>query len=401
MDRDALEQFVKEQDAENKMNTEERFTQMPRTTPSCSPQLSEEISFSPPSTGKRPVLLHVTPTKPTTDSHPLKDGNECIENKSVNSNSIKRNNTRARKSLIMPVVSLEQAGKQNSIPVDGVFGTPLGRKQRGRTASIDSQKSVRSSVRSNEPIIGEEGRHSVQFESGDNSTATYNSNDLIKPDSNLSKENVEISDLLQSLANKELEILERTRKVNDLKRQIMQEDKLIHEAEFELDKLKMKVSELIGNKVTNDNPTLTSTYYHRGGAQDKSDVGRNNESLWTKSVSLLNQFDQMIQGTVENGLGFVDHMEGDENQAITSDTNAKKSDEKSIWSFVQEFKQGLGLNSIKEESGGTTRDTEMRGLTYHIPKGVHDTGNINQLKFVANSVPQLNDDDQHASAKEI
>lgn len=398
MNNDALENFIDLQDEENNIDTKGKYRVSPRDTTPVDIKSFEESVSSPSSSGRKHLHTQSTPTKATPDSHPLKD-NDHFSTNCTNSTEgvIKRSNTWQRKSLIMPILSPNNTPKQSSQTTlhfhshshshshvqDSFSDTPPGRKQRTRDNSIESQMSKRSSGGSISSILPDtlDGTNTNTNNSpiADSARNTY-----------LQNENTDVSGLLQSLANKELEILERTKRVHDLKRQIMLEDKVIHQINAELHILKKKVSELVGNQVVSQtNQTASAKQTSTSKTESKLP-----ESLWTRSVSLFNQFDQMIQGTVENRLGLVDSSPNDAPRKHNDQLNctqAKKQEENPIWSIVNDFKQGLGLLEIEEEEDDNNERTKESQKNASRRKDPN-----NRMNFIADSSRDRNHSDSES-----
>ncbi|CDO94772.1 unnamed protein product [Kluyveromyces dobzhanskii CBS 2104] len=385
MDREAVEKFIDLQDKENDIDTAGKLSRGSHDGKSVySVDSRGSNDMSPTSAGgfvrNKNMQLQLTPTKVaasnTVDSHPLNDntskseenedvvlslpskstlkingGGSTVENSKGADQGlgIRRNNTWKRKSLIMPLMSPEHTPKHQHQPhkhSESATDTPLGRKYRSTLEPNSEQRSVRSSVGS----IGSLLPDGVTLESTANPAVRIESVTATSMDDGYGSpgKNGDVETLLQSLANKELEILERTRRVHDLFRQIKVEDRIIQQDVEQLQQLKKKVSRLVGDQINGRNGDAQQS--ELGGAG--SDLGADSKkpsSLWTKSVSLLNQFDQIIQGTAETKLGLAGP--GNDNDGVQPE-DKKKVDENAgntIWSLVNEFKHGFSLLTGEDE----------------------------------------------------
>lgn len=414
MDRDALEKFIDLQDKENDIDTKSKIYHEVTDRGSVTPTFNQGSSgMSPKSVGSsgrnKNIQLQLTPTKAdptsTLDSHPLKGDNSdqdditgnMKENEddvslgsgkvTVKNNGngvsaatngkggnqelgIRRSNTWKRKSLIMPLMSPEhtvkqqqrQSYQQHCKPSESVSNTPLGRKYRSKLDRNDGQKSVRSSISSIGSLLPDGATTEFSASPATKLKLPTTTTDTAKVVPSVSEDDNDMESLLQSLANKELEILERTRRVHDLFRQIKIEDKIIKQNAEELQQLKKKVSRLVGNQVQGQNSNTTLPAESHGESNNAETADNKSSSLWTKSVSLLNQFDQIIQGTVETKLGLGDSgSSATENQ---SEGKPKGNDNagSAIWSLVNEFKNGLGLLATEEEDADGSIGTIATGL---------------------------------------
>lgn len=412
MDRDAVEEFIETQDKANGLDTKVKM---------------EASSDGGSMRSSKGIQLQVTPTKVNpsrSESHPLKEDaviSAGEREEKGKENRIRRSNTWKRRSLITPLMSPEQKQQQQQLQLQqlqqqqqqqsGKNGdmswTPLGRNRRNTGECSDGQQSVRSSIGSiNSAMLEkvdtdlaltlpfETSGQEVSGQETSNLNANNNSNNInnqgqgqgqghgldLNSNQSQSQNNIstgnrspsnaeDVDALLQSLANKELEILERTRKMHDLFRQIKAEDRMIQQTAAELQQLKKKVSELVGtgHQYEKNYSMSRGNSTSSGNSGIAANQSKKPASLWSKSVSLLSQFDQMIQGTMETKLRMMDAESGEQSETTSEASEVsgpgsgpgsgpKKREQESavaptssIWSLVNEFKQGLGLVGIEEE----------------------------------------------------
>ncbi|QLL30292.1 hypothetical protein HG536_0A01090 [Torulaspora globosa] len=225
---------------------------------------------------------------------------------------------------------------------------------------------------------------------------------------------VMMSTLLQNLANKELEILDAKQRIEELKKQLASEDILYQERLKDLQELKEKVTNHF-HKATNNNTSPTVDRVKKdlkGDEQAKKRQGHgsnhpvkdtvasndvpareNRPSVWSKSLAIFNQFDQIIQNELERSL----HWEEQSGTAAQQKGGQESDDEvrsgkqneetisvtKSLWSFVSDMK--YGLLGIEEESDSrqqneTFNDDELIRSELEGPN--EPAVNDNKLKFV-------------------
>ncbi|AET37817.1 Tda11p Ecym_2060 [Eremothecium cymbalariae DBVPG len=227
----------------------------------------------------------------------------------------------------------------------------------------------------------------------------------------------DVSMLLQTLATKELELLERRKTIEDLKRHLTLEENALVTQSRELQELKLRVSRVLDptpqyNGVSpiqfdsrlsaereglmSGRPQMHSNSNIKRASSLKSvSSSTKPESVWAKSLSFLNDFDQILQDGLEKRLGF-DELT---TTPTSVETAASLSEERKqgIWGLVQDFKAGLlGLGAERSslsssDNGGASQvqkqrkenvDIELIGATkWRRPPPAH-TRHVDSLKFV-------------------
>lgn len=308
-----------------------------------------------------------TPQRLSHQDHPLKD----FEEQSINAPVVTRpaNGLSKRRSLIQPIVAPK---------------TPEGRKF--NTSAPTTLMADRSSHRNR---------------SGSN--ASFRSS---------ADTDAMMSTLLQNLANKEQEILDAKRRIEELKKQLASEDILYQERLKDLQELKEKVSNHF-HKATSNNISPTADRVKtelkedeqaemRHGASHpvKNTVASNDfptrenrPSVWSKSLAIFSQVDQIIQHELERSLNWDEQpstaAQRREQQESDNEVQSRKQNEetvsvtKSLWNFVSDMK--YGLLGIEEESDSrqqneTFSSDEMMSVELQEPS--ESAVNDNKLKFI-------------------
>ncbi|AMD18626.1 HBL276Cp [Eremothecium sinecaudum] len=196
----------------------------------------------------------------------------------------------------------------------------------------------------------------------------------------------DVSAMLQTLATRELEVLEQRKNVEDLRKHLELEERTLAMQMQELDGLKLKVSYALDPNsggslnhirgvppaseqvVIQNQEARNATQSLQGKSRPSKNIERSSsrrssaagsappkqgttvppvkqESVWSKSLSLLNDFDQLLQQGLEKKLGFEDIAPS---QHLSSTKTYSKSNRVlledkgiSFWGFVQDFKATL------------------------------------------------------------
>lgn len=339
-----------------------------------------------------PPLLNVTPNTVNKKSHyseltPTR-GNENDQNlrEKDNITSIKRNNTIKRKSLIIPLIP------------------------------SDSPSSVDTSVRT-ERIVSTGNISSHSRTSSISSVPTAIGAPLLNTTSHsFIEESSDVSILLQQLANKELDILEQKKQIDDLKRQLIQKEQVLQSEIKELKELKLLVSQALnshpyGKNILHHNHIQSSSDVVYKQESFDNEVQHQNytnnitnlttstpskrESMWSKPLHLFNQFDQIIQEGLEKKLGFDDLISSPDTTPIKLEYSRESTNDHSykdnptistasntLWNFVHDMKLGLlGINEEPEDDFSV--DCNMKQFkTKNHSKDSIDSVSINRLSFV-------------------
>ena len=195
--------------------------------------------------------------------------------------------------------------------------------------------------------IGEPGRRKVGTQA--NNSRTYS--DPIKskkPSNTMNIGDDNVNRTLQELAKKESEILEKKRKVQELQRQLHIEQTSIRRSIIELENLKRTV-EAIMNSPSNHNEI---TYNFQADTIEKSEIP-DNQSVWSKPLSLFNQFDQIIQQEFDKNMSIVgNNLRRYDSDDDSDDNNGEDLGvSQSIWNFVNDVKTGLlGIDSEENQN---------------------------------------------------
>lgn len=150
----------------------------------------------------------------------------------------------------------------------------------------------------------------------------------------------ELNGSLRTLAAKEMRVTE----LRDKLKMIQQE---LDIEEAELEKLRGTIGSTIYREMS-PNPSNGKVVPHMAA----KDVQTKKESIWSKPVSFLNQFDQILQNEIEK-------LNKDAYTTSTKHSTASTSDDmlnsvsNSLWNFVSDVKHGL----LGEEEGTSTTST--------------------------------------------
>ncbi|GAV52352.1 hypothetical protein ZYGR_0AG03430 [Zygosaccharomyces rouxii] len=356
-----FDEFVEATDKELHVDTSTRNTTINVSSPgssngSTSPQKSPSGEVL---SRKEVRLRQFTPKKLNYQDHPLKDHNSggLLPTSTRNSKSSTINR---RKSLLQPIVAPQTPDKSGPSWRSSAAGSPNGSFNRQRSTSGASMHSRSSS-------------QSFSLDS------TF-----------------DVS--LQNLANKELELLETKRHIEELKKQLQSEEQSYQKRVEELKELKSEVS---NNLQINTQQQQHQQQQQQLQAHDKKrdehirENSRNTSSragassVWSKPLAFFNQFDQIIQHELERSLRWddtpddkimqpepyegaagVQHSQLRQPQLETSTSDSQSNDDKNdnnnnnnsnnnnnnnnndgtnknIWSFFNDVK--TGLLGIEEE----------------------------------------------------
>lgn len=225
-----------------------------------------------------------------------------------------------------------------------------------------------------------------------------------------------MSTLLQNLANKELEILDAKQRIEELKKQLASEDTQYQERLKDLQELREKVSYHFHRAAISNSPQPAANAkakaevkssepakvrQNRAATPPVNKVSTPNtalpkedkQSVWSKSLAMFNQFDQIIQHELERSLNWDEHpspatREEAHQQDETAVRSKKQTEEpggvtKSLWNFVSDMKSGLlGIDEESEsrQQSDSAGSDEVVGLG--IRTSDSPTVNDNKLKFV-------------------
>ncbi|SCV02283.1 LANO_0F16490g1_1 [Lachancea nothofagi CBS 11611] len=296
------------------------------------------------------VQPQVSPASPSNQQHPLRD----TPTHSPANAKLGRSNTMKRLSLIQPIIS------QDSTPKEHRTAQP-GHLHRQRSKSIVSGHSRSSSSASEQPVEPKK----------------------------------DVNTLLQQLANKELELLETKHKIEELKKSLHQEETQLRSQTHQLHDLKTQVEVTLNNGI--------DEHKHGGGLQslqmytqpssnsslpDAKRTPSKRESVWSKPLTLFNQFDQLIQHELEKKLNWDEYTSPEKAQPMASEqVTPKPADDvlgnvsSSLWNFVSDVRTGLmGINEEPEEED-KVRHTQHRKQDQQQVKS-----ETNQLKFTGKEV---------------
>ncbi|CAI4546732.1 CCQ_1a_G0024740.mRNA.1.CDS.1 [Saccharomyces cerevisiae] len=336
----------------------------------------------------------MTPTRLNDQDHPLQAKPDARRVVTRHSSVSVPNAMSKRRSLIQPMVVPTTPESQNNLPFggsvshsEGSYGIPL-----ESTTVLSSEQAMASGLR----------------RSRNGSSQSVNS--MIA--TTIPTNGVDVSALLQSLATKELELLECKQKIEDLKKQTQHEEQNYTRRARELHELKEQVSKHLdpslntpvknrafspvyqniplesrtenagnsslpssvskpknmGHQSTNQSRSVSpQDIQERRQRDDSSDSSK--QSLWSKPLALFNQFDKIIQHEIERTLNWDDSLSGTpEVQEGTPTSNSESSAQqydneasgarqkspsqgsvsRSLWSFVSDVK--AGLLGIEEEN---------------------------------------------------
>lgn len=304
-------------------------------------------------------LRQFTPKKLTYQDHPSKE----VTGQNIGNSSTSRQNTslNKRRSLIQPIVAPK---------------TPENSSKQGSQINHNNSAPAK--------LLVERGLHAERKRSKSNvSLASPSSGTQSEKEELALGSSIDVSALLQNLANKELELLEGKHRIEELKKQVTFEQQSYQGRVVELRELQEQVSNYFKQKKTAPiteltkevkspsqatiNLTRTTNEHHEAAvkkaAQYYASKGTDTEprpSVWSKPLAIFNQFDQIIQHELERSLNWDDsssttpkNMGQRIEQQKASDADTKSSQirqpmqeepssvSKSIWNFVNDVKTGL------------------------------------------------------------
>lgn len=328
-------------------------------------------------------LRQFTPKKLTHQDHPLKE----VIGQNIGNSSTSRPNTtlNKRRSLIQPIV---------------VPRTPENPSKQGNQINHNNTAPAKLPVARGLPTERNRSKSNVSLASPGGGTQS-------KQEEHALGSSIDVSELLQCLANKELELLEGKHRIEELKKQITFEQQSYHGRVVELRELQEQVSNYFNHKksapiadlskevVSPSQETINMTknknqdheaavkkaaqYY----ASKTSAIDTNTEarpSVWTKPLAIFNQFDQIIQHELERSLNWDDSASTDPmnmgrriEQPKASEADSKSSHirqptqeeppsvTKSIWNFVNDVKTGLlGIEEDEDKDLESERTSQKR-----------------------------------------
>lgn len=323
-----FDEFVEAADKELEVDTSTRNTAIYVSSPSSS-NASAESPKGDPASRKELKMRQFNPKRLSYQDHPLKEGQVPLR-KPSRSTTINK-----RKSLLQPIVAPQTP--ENSVcnwnAVGNSPNTSFGRQRSTSGASVHSRSSSQS----------------------------------LSLDSTF-----DIS--LQNLANKELEILESKRRIEELRKKLSLEELAYEKKVEELKELKSQVS---NNLQVN---TLSPPARKQEEPLKEANVSNGTSgSVWSKPLAFFNQFDQIIQHELERSLHWdetpedkimrpepyegatgVQHkqlrqqsVQGHQSSFDSSDDDKTNNNNKNLWSFLSDVK--TGLMGIEEEEEAPSR----------------------------------------------
>ncbi|SCU88809.1 LAME_0E01222g1_1 [Lachancea meyersii CBS 8951] len=339
-----LDSFIEANDREASMDTSSRLTKAELDSFAADDELSRDgqTSTTPNGTKGIKIQTRASPASPSDQDHPLKH----TPTRTPDHSKLGRSNTMKRLSLIQPVVS------SSPTPKDHRQSQPALLKVRTRSQSVRSGHSRSSSAAS---------EVQQQRDAGES-----------------------VNSLLQLLANKELELLETKRKIDELRKGLNQEEAHLQLQTQQLQDLKTQVGKTVYNGMDDHKYTKTVQSAAQPSQSKKSGpttletprLSSNRESMWSKPLTFFNQFDQLIQHELEKKLHWDEVPLPKKPSNAEQEPHSKPSDDvlgnvsSSLWSFVSDVRSGLmGIN--EEET------TEQETL-----KSQRRSRNPSPLKFV-------------------
>lgn len=342
-------------------------------------------------------LRQFTPKKLTYQDHPLKE----VTGQNIGNSSTSRQNTslNKRRSLIQPIVAPK---------------TPENPSKQGNKINHNNSAPAK--------LVVERGLHAERKRSKSNVSLASPSGGIQSEKEELALgSSIDVSALLQNLANKELELLEGKHRIEELKKQVTFEQQSYQGRVVELRELQEQVSNYFNQKKTAPiteltkevkspsqatiNLTKTTNEHHEAAVKKaaqyyasrtspKETDTEPRPSVWSKPLAIFNQFDQIIQHELERSLNWDDSSSTtpknmgrriEQQKASDADTRSSQirqpmqeepsSVSKSIWNFVNDVKTGLlGIEEDEDKELANERtfqegspvasnnDTEATGL---------------------------------------
>lgn len=406
-----FDEFIAQTESEAEIDTSSRYT-----TGSISPQFASPTKF-------KNVLPHETDTQTgqrnrvaehqhvpksllnasveESHNHPLKEDKSESRQRQVsvsNSNPSSKGMVNKRRSLIQPMMvpttpetDRTRPQSQSNVASGNSANKNNLHPDTNHGIDINATTQTPSSMSMGNPKFSENFASLAPSSKRNSMHSRTSSSQSMAIDSSLGG-SMDVNALLQSLANKELELLECKRKIDDLKKQLHMEENIYQNKANELQELKNKVSKNINvsgsnqpvfNKTsttgrknsressrrnTHVTPVKTTRNDIRQDTslnQDMENSDDNKQSMWSKPLALFNQVDQIIQQELERTLNWDEPptpvAETEENQ------EGDKSVSKSLWSFVSDLK--TGLLGIEEEEDG--HHTQQSNSNVNRPKNTH------------------------------
>ncbi|CEP62163.1 Tda11p LALA0_S04e09274g [Lachancea lanzarotensis] len=328
----SLNSFIEDNDKKASIDTSEKLKSDDLNVSATEKDASGAQMLTTPngSKGMR-VQPQISPASPSNQEHPLRNASPRLASKS----KLPRSNTVKRLSLIQPVVS--------------PFSTPQEHRQ---TIRFDTRRQSQSAISDHSRSSSGASELHPQTESGSS-----------------------VSSLLQLLANKELELLETKRKIEELRKGLINEEAQLQLQTQQLQDLKNQVGRTVyagvddHKNVKNGRGPSNLVQPSQSAVEEPSQSVSNRESMWSKPLTFFNQFDQLIQHELEKKLHWDEVPSPTKTPVRQTDPGSKPSDDvlenvsSSLWSFVSDVKTGLmGINEepTSQESQKHPRNTGPR-----------------------------------------
>lgn len=385
---EAFDEFIESTEREEQIDTSSRYTISPQT---MSPNLTSSTFTVPKSSPDKHVPKTILkPASVEETNHPLKEGLNTPRKTSVSKGSM----ASKRRSLIQPMMVPKTPEPDRTNAVNMGNGAPIAINGTitGANNSNDGNGGIGDSNHGTPPV--DNGRFSdavittASTSKRNSMHSRTSSTQSMALDTSLGN-GMDVNALLQSLANKELELLECKRKIEDLKKQLQLEETIYQNKTNELQDLKNKVSKnLNGSQQQNNNnntgnnrmkfakensrATPNSTPVKRSQKSDNNHLmksrnveDQSKQSMWSKPLAIFNQVDQLIQQELERTLNW------DEPPTPVEETPGENNTEaggvsQSIWNFVAEVKSGLLGIEEEDEGSGKDDNTEQTSQRSHI-----------------------------------
>jgi hypothetical protein len=282
--------------------------------------------------------LLTTPTKArrnsiSPDEAPLKHSSDLLHSDKNGDSSVRpvKLTSELRRSATMGGLSAK-AGLSNQPSRRGLnLGLNLSVKQQRKTSDRIKSPESRATSPVNHDVFLTPNRTMNNVTSQERTRRRTNSS---------ASEYDELNDSLRILAAKEMRVIELREKFKNIQQELDRE-------ESELKALKNKIGNTIQKDLSPAPAAMkTNTPLKKGSEQKK-------ESIWSKPVSFLNQFDQILQNEIEklNKEGF----KGTTSTRDNSSDDVINTVSNSLWTFMSDVKHGL-LGDEGEVSSSAPKD---------------------------------------------
>lgn len=422
---EAFDEFMETTEREEQIDTSLRFTTGTISPQAMSPTNAMASTFSASATvvkGSPEKHIPKTLLKPASaeeTNHPLKEGLATTPRKtSVSKGSM----ASKRRSLIQPMMvpKTPETDRTNSVTMGSGVTSSANKNNNSNNNNITNDSSRGHTPKLDNSKFSDAIASTANTSKRNSMHSRTSSTQSMAVDTSLGN-GMDVNALLQSLANKELELLECKRKIEDLKKQLQLEETIFQNKNNELQDLKNKVSKNLNGSNKNNNPgnnRLSLSKENSRGTPNDTPVKKlvasgdtrtyedqSKQSMWSKPLAIFNQVDQIIQHELERTLNW-DEPPTPVEEAIEENNADSGGVSQSIWNFVAEVKSGLlGIEEEDEESskdGSTGQPTQRPSFNNSKSKDKPNNTDDNDLDLSIKefkTAKKLHEDNEHNNLK--